>query len=378
MSIQVSVVVPTCNRPEMLQRCLEALIAQDIDPASYEIIVVDDAPSPRTRRVVESFHAEPAYALGLTARLPARLPLTPLVAAVPTPADSWRQVPSPALDQMPGRHLALGLTMYQTKTGPAIFYLPHGRRHGPAAARNIGWRAALGEIIAFTDDDTIPSFDWLRRGLACFSESISGVSGRVVVPLPEQPTDYEKDVAGLEHSHFVTANCFYRRSALALVNGFDERFRMAWREDSDLYFRLLDNGHRLVEAPQAVVIHPVRPAGWGVSLRQQRKSMYNALLYKKHPRHYRRLQASPPWHYYATLVALLGMLAGGLAGLPALLGTSAGAWAALTLSFFFRRLHNTSHQLPHVVEMAITSILIPPISIFWRLCGALRFRVFFL
>ena len=49
MSIQISVVVPTCRRPELLRRCLEALLAQDLDPECYEIIVVNDAPDANTR-----------------------------------------------------------------------------------------------------------------------------------------------------------------------------------------------------------------------------------------------------------------------------------------------------------------------------------------
>jgi hypothetical protein len=31
-----------------------------------------------------------------------------------------------------------------------------------------------------------------------------------------------------------------------------------------------------------------------------------------------------------------------------------------------------------VAEMVVTSALIPPLSVFWRLYGALKFRVFFL
>src|SRR6266702_7252903 len=96
-----------------------------------------------------------------------------------------------------------------------------------------------------------------------------------------------------------------------MVGGFDERFSMAWREDSDLVFRLVDHfssgsTSSLLYAPAAVVVHPIRPASWGVSLKQQRKSMFNALLYKKHPALYRqRIQAAPPWHYYAIVGALL-------------------------------------------------------------------------
>src|SRR5690606_40462360 len=54
-----------------------------------------------------------------------------------------------------------------------------------------------------------------------------------------------------------------------------------------LYFRLIDGGARVVHAADAVVVHPVRPAPWGVSLAQQRKVLYDALLFKKHRELYR-------------------------------------------------------------------------------------------
>ena len=78
----------------------------------------------------------------------------------------------------------------------------------------------------------------------------------------------------------------------------DERFSAAWREDSDLHFTLLLHGGQIDRVPSALVVHPVRPARWGVSLNQQRKSLFNALLYKKHPRLYRqRIRPWPPWDY---------------------------------------------------------------------------------
>src|SRR4051812_11343175 len=44
-----------------------------------------------------------------------------------------------------------------------------GRAAGPAAARNVGWRAATSEWVAFLDDDVVPPTGWyaaLRRDLA--------------------------------------------------------------------------------------------------------------------------------------------------------------------------------------------------------------------
>jgi GT2 family glycosyltransferase len=318
----VSVVVPTCRRPEMLRRCLEALCAQDLPPADFEVIVVDDGPTAATARAV---------------------------------AEIARAAPMP------------------------VRYLADGGGRGPAAARNRGWRVARGAIVAFTDDDCVPAPEWLREGLAAFRGGVVGVAGRVELPLPPHPTDYERDAARLGEAAFVTANCFCRREALLAVGGFDERFRVPWREDSDLQFALQARGGRLVQAPAARVLHPIRPAPWGVSLSQQRKSEYNALLYKKHPARYRQeIQAAPPWRYYATVAAAGLALGGAAAGRRALAAGGGLAWAALTVQFCAQRLAGTTRRPTHVAEMLVTSALIPPLAVYWRLRGALRFRVTFL
>jgi hypothetical protein len=199
------------------------------------------------------------------------------------------------------------------------------------------------------------------------------------MPLPQQPTDYERNEAGLESAEFVTANCFVRRDVLEAVGGFDERFTAAWREDSDLHFTLLERGYIVVRAPDAVVVHPVRPAPWGVSLRQQRKSQFNALLYKKHPALYReRIQPSPPWRFYAGTAALVVALGSVLGESHTALVGALATWLILTASFAWRRLRGTSWRPSHVAEMIVTSALIPPLSVFWRLCGAVRFGTLFL
>ena len=217
-------------------------------------------------------------------------------------------------------------------------------------------------------------------GLSAFdSPDVNAATGRVVVPLPDDPTDYHRNEAGLEGAEFVTANCFVRRGALEAVGGFDERFTAAWREDSDLHFNLLRAGRRIVSAPEAVVVHPVRPAPWGISLRQQRKSLFDALLYKKHPGLYRRqIRSSPPWEYYASVAALTAAAAGAVGGITPVALAGLGAWLWLTGRFCIRRLRRTSRSPYHVTEMIVTSALIPPLSVFWRLYGALRYRVLFL
>lgn len=326
MTIRVSVVVPTYRRPALLRRCLAALCAQDFDPATYEIIVVDDAPCATTRELVERWPA--------------------------------------------ARH---GQTL------PHLRYIATTGARGPAAARNTGWRIARGTIIAFTDDDCIPEPSWLQSGEAAFVDDVVGVSGQVRVPLSDTPTDYEYTSAALERCEFVTANCFYRRAALIATGGFDERFTIPWREDSDLFFTLLEQQSRLVYAPAAVVVHPVRPARWGVSLPEQYKSMFNALLYKKHPALYRRrLPPVTPWHYYGIVLALFTAVGATAGGRQRIALAAAAVWMILTGRFCVRRLHRTARTPRHVAEMIVTSALIPPLSVFWRLRGAFKFRVLFL
>ncbi len=51
--MRISVIIPTYNRPDILQECLERLFEQNISPSEYEIIVVDDGSKPATRDLVK-------------------------------------------------------------------------------------------------------------------------------------------------------------------------------------------------------------------------------------------------------------------------------------------------------------------------------------
>jgi glycosyltransferase involved in cell wall biosynthesis len=312
--------VPTFRRDELLSRCLHQLQRQNLDSRQYEIIVVDDGPSESTRRLVDSL---------------------------------------------------------QCSGGPPLRYIGAATAHGPAAARNLGWRASRGTVIAFTDDDCLPQSDWLLTGLRAIREA-DAVTGRTLVPLPERPTDYERDTSGLGQASFITANCFCRRSVLEEIGGFDERFTTAWREDSDLHFALLEHGKRIVRVKDAVVVHPVRPAPWGVSLRLQRRGVFDPLLYRKHPQLYRQyVPPLPRWYYVAAVTACITGLALEL-DRPLLNLAMAVLWLGLTARFTVQRLRRNSLASRHVAEMMLTSAAIPLLSLYWRLRGLFRHRVFYL
>jgi GT2 family glycosyltransferase len=166
---------------------------------------------------------------------------------------------------------------------------------------------------------------------------------------------------------------------LERVGGFDERFSMAWREDSDLEFQLMLHGISIVHLPAAVVVHPVRPAPWGVSVREQKKGMFNALLYKKYPELYRKkIQPSPLWNYYLMVIAALLCIISMAAGITWLGLFSFTVWLFLLVAFVYRRLQHTSKRFDHILEMIFTSIAIPFVSVYWQLYGATRYKVFFL
>ena len=54
MTVEVSVVTPTRNCAPALARCLGALADQSLDPARYEVVVVDDGSTDDTPAVVEA------------------------------------------------------------------------------------------------------------------------------------------------------------------------------------------------------------------------------------------------------------------------------------------------------------------------------------
>lgn len=326
---RISVVMPTYRRPRLLARCLDALLSQTLPGDAFEIVVVDDGRTDDTRATC-SHYAERARACG----------------------------------------------------GPAIRYLRPAGTRGPAGARNTGWRAATGALIAFTDDDTIPGGDWLREGEAALAApGCVAAWGRVHVPLPAALTDNARNTAGLENAVFVTANAFVLRRALQEVGGFDERYRRAWREDTDLYFALIarwPHEGAVVAAPGARVLHPVREARFLVSVGQQANMAFDALLYKKYPLLYDRHVGfrRPPPDYAAIVLATVVALAALPWSLP-LAGTCAGVALALILRFALRRLKGLDKSPLQVADMLISSVAIPYVSLWWRAVGAVRWRVAF-
>jgi histidinol-phosphate phosphatase family protein len=244
-----------------------------------------------------------------------------------------------------------------------------GRARGPAAARNDGARAARAEWVAFLDDDVQVTPGWagaLLADIAAAGEDVAGVQGRVHVPLPpgRRPTDWERNVAGLERARWATADMAFRLAALEAAGGFDERFRRAYREDADLALRLLGCGWKLARGRRRV-IHPVPPASPWVSIWLQAGNRDDVLMRRIHGRAWRR-HAGAPRGRLRRHVTITG--AGLAAAVAAALGhrraaaAAAGIWAAGTAELAWARIAPGPRTARETATMLLTSAAIPPVA----------------
>ncbi len=316
--MRYEVVVPTCGRP-----CLAALLpalAEGDGPLPERVLLVDDRPDRST----------------------------PLV----TP-----------------RHL--GALQVEVVAGEA---------RGPAAARNRGWRAARAEWVAFLDDDVIPPPGW-RAALAADLEGlpawVGGSQGLIRVPLPRhrRPTDWERNVAGLERARWATADMAYRREALASVGGFDERFPRAYREDADLGLRLIAAGWSLVEGRRSV-LHPVGPAPASVSLAKQAGNADDVLMRRLHGRGWRERAGVPPGrrprHLATAAAGVTGVALAPSRRMRPVAAVAGAAWLAGTVELAWARIAPGPRTRDEMATMAWTSVLMPFVASAWWLRGLAR------
>ena len=279
----------------------------------------------------------------------------------------------------PGRVLVVqdGGDPIQAKEG---FEVLRGPGRGPAAARNVGWRAATAEWVAFVDDDVVPDSDWLVRladDLAGLDPDVAGSQGRIVVPLlrDREPTDWERNVAGLETARWATADMAYRRHVLAEVGGFDERFERAYREDADLALRVQAAGYRL-EGGRRSVTHPVPAADRWISVRAQRGNADDALMAALHGDRAKQLggrEGRRRRHVATTASAAIALAA--LAGRRKRLALVGGAaWVVGTAELAWARIAPGPRTSGEVMTMLATSVLIPAAATYHWLAGLARRR----
>jgi glycosyltransferase involved in cell wall biosynthesis len=210
----VSVLVPTRDRCDLLGRLLDAIAGQTVAEGRVEVVVADDGSGDAAAAVVERF--------------------------------------------------------------PFARRIATGGGRGQAGASNLALKDARADVIAFTDDDTLPAPDWVERGLECFATAEADIfAGRIELSPSASPSiaelvdigrGYLDQEAMVAEGYGATANLWVRRKVAERVGGFREiwsgqsqRFmRSTAGHDRDFCERAVLSGATLAYAPGPVVSHPPR------------------------------------------------------------------------------------------------------------------------
>ena len=209
----VTVAVSTYQRSKRLPRLVDALERQTLSHDLFEVVIVDDGSTDDTSDILE--------------RLAASSPLDMRI-----------------------------ISMEQNS--------------GQARGRNAAWRAARAPIVAFTDDDCIPTPGWLEAGIGEMLKGVDIVVGQTS-PAPDQLQllgPFSRTMVTTDERFYATCNIFYRREDLETVNGFDDGFGRKGGEDTDLAYRVRRLRRLTAFAPDALVHHDVRPSSFRATVKE--------------------------------------------------------------------------------------------------------------
>lgn len=178
--MEISVATYTRNRENLLARVLESLCHQTVPLNMYEVVVVDNGSTDGTRTVVDRYKAN----------------------------------------------------------FPKLRYF-YEEKLGSSSARNRCWKEALGNYVAFIDDDGQAPPDWLEVAERVIRTQSPDVFGGPVYPfyLSPKPDWYKDEYAtftngdkprrlNTANEFFSGSNLFVRRSLLEQIGGFDESLGM--------------------------------------------------------------------------------------------------------------------------------------------------------
>ncbi|MDG3493002.1 glycosyltransferase [Pseudanabaena catenata USMAC16] len=254
-----SIVIPTYNRLPILQKCLQAMEAQNFT-TPYEIVVVDDGSTDGTVEFLQSH--------------PQKFP-----------------------------HVRLVLQNHE----------------GAAIARNTGIDVARGEVIVFIDSDLVVTPIFLSAHAKALEKSLANgdrafTYGQVINTANfDEPTSEPVKITDISHAFFATGNVAIAKHWLLEAGKFDTGFRQYGWEDLELGVRLKNLGLRLIKCPEAVGYHwhpafTIEQLPALVDVEAQRGRM-GVLFYQKHPTWQVRMMIQMTWLH----VLLWGILSlGGL------------------------------------------------------------------
>ncbi len=226
-SLKVSIVIPTYNRKNELRKLLDALNNEDYPFSNFEVIVVDDGSRDGTAEFMESY------------------------------ASHFNLVT-----------------------------ICHKENMGSAASRNDGVRTAANEIILFLDDDLVPSRGIIRNHIKHHSKSNCAVIGNIKYRktfstrwvsryLSTRGVHKIKPTRRIPFKCFWTSNTSIRKEHLLKAGLFDEQFKGAGGEDTEIAYRLEKVGIQFVFAINALCYH--KPISLSELLKKQESFAKNAL-----------------------------------------------------------------------------------------------------
>jgi glycosyltransferase involved in cell wall biosynthesis len=228
MELSVSIVIPTYNSENTIHKTIHACLSQDYSEGKLEIIIIDDGSMDSTAEIIKQY--------------------------------------------------------------PVIYVYQENK--GPAAARNLGWRSAAGEIICFTDSDCVPEREWVSKIQKEYtSETIGGVGGSYDIINGESllATCIHEEIiqrhlkSPREVNYLGGFNVSYRRNVLKEVGGFNESYPDASGEDNELAYKIVKKGYKLIFDKNIKVghYHPTKLSGY---LKHQMKhGFWRMKLYRDHP-----------------------------------------------------------------------------------------------
>lgn len=241
-------------------------------------------------------------------------------------------------------------------------------RRGPGLARQIGWQAATAPIIAFTDDDCVPSPGWLEALVRPIEEGRADFSQGPTLPRPDQADRMGPWARTMRvekaNKRFPTCNMAYRRSVLEELGGFREEFvgpRTAG-EDADLGWRALAAGRRFEFVPAALVHHEVWPSSWTAFVKDRPRWGMIVQVVRYHPAArelaYRRYFYNPRHPRFLVAFGVLLVAGAVRRWLPAvLLAAMVGAYVTKTRGSHVpagrRALHLVQVLAADAVEVAV-------------------------
>jgi succinoglycan biosynthesis protein ExoM len=231
MGYQVSIVVVTFYREELLRRTLRSLLAQrDVDLATVEILAVDGAPDGSARGVVAALEDEAA------------------------------------------------------RSGACLRYL-HEPRPGISPARNAGVRAASADLVAFVDDDEEADSGWLKQMLAALTRYQADVVVGPVYPVFEAEraardpfwswyftADSRQPSGEIAKRGAGTHNClFVKRTCCVDDEPFDPALGLTGGEDFRFFLSVANRGGRVVWCAEGIIREfiPAARSEWGYALRRR-------------------------------------------------------------------------------------------------------------